>query len=355
MRSYAVFEWGEPLRLLEGSTPEPTGKEVLVRVTAAGVCHSDLHIHEGQYDLGGGSVLRMEDRGLSRPLTMGHETAGIVEAVGPDATGVEIGQQVAVYPWIGCGECDACQLGEEQNCPSPRTLGIYAAGGYSSHLLVPDGKYCLDIGDIPPEVAALYACSGITTYSALKKIDPRVLANEPILIVGAGGLGLMALTILKGLDAHGAIVADIDPVKRDAAMAAGAIATVDPTAPDAVDQVKALSGSGRGLRAAIDLVGNPATANFAIDTFVKGAQLISVGLMGGAFMYPLPYFPMRALTVQGSYVGSLQDMRELMALVRERQIVPPPITKRPLDDASTVLDELRTGQITGRAVLVPES
>lgn len=354
MRSYAVFEWGEPLRPLESPTPEPTGKEVLVRVTAAGVCHSDLHIHEGQYDLGGGEFLRMEDRGIQRPLTMGHETAGIVEAIGPDAAGVTVGQHVAVYPWLGCGECDACQLGEEQNCPDQRTLGIYAAGGYATHLLVPDGKYCLDIGDIPPEVAALYACSGITTYSALKQIDPRVLASEPILIIGAGGLGLMALSIMKGLDARGAIVADIDPTKRDAAQELGALATVDPAAPDAVEQVKALSASGRGLRAAIDLVGNPQTARFAIDTFVKGAQLIAVGLMGGSLTYPLPYFPMRALRIQGSYVGSLQDMRELMELVREKNILPPPITKRPLDDAPLVLDELRAGKITGRAVLVPE-
>jgi len=353
MRSYAVVEWGQPLQPLERPTPEPTGKEVLVRVTAAGVCHSDLHIHEGHYDLGGGKIMTMEDRGLVRPLTMGHETAGIVEAVGPDATGVEVGQQVAVYPWIGCGTCDACELGLEQNCPTPRTLGIVTSGGYATHLLVPDGKYCLDIGNIPPEVAALYACSGITTYSALNKIDPRVLANEPILIIGAGGLGLMALTILQGLGGHGAVVADIDPAKREAALQNGALAAVDPTDPDVVDQIKATSSHGRGLRAAIDLVGNPATAQLAIDSFVKGAHLISVGLMGGLFTFPMPFFPMRALTIQGSYVGSLEEMRQLLALVQEKGIVPPPISKRPLDDAPDVIDELRAGKITGRAVLVP--
>jgi D-arabinose 1-dehydrogenase-like Zn-dependent alcohol dehydrogenase len=355
MRSYAVVEWGQPLQLLERPTPEPQGTEVLVRVTAAGVCHSDLHLHDGHYDLGGGQRLLMEDRGLSRPLTMGHETAGVVEAVGPDATGVTVGQQVAVYPWIGCGTCDACELGEEQNCPKPRTLGIYVSGGYSTHLMVPDGRYCLDIGDIPPEVAALYACSGITTYSTLKKIDPRVLTSEPILIIGAGGLGLMALTILKGMGGHGAIVSDIDPLKREAAMQNGAIATIDPASPDAVEQIKAASASGRGLRAAVDLVGNPATAQLAIDSLVKGGKLIAVGLMGGAITIPLPYLPMRALTIEGNYVGSLNDMRELMALVREKHIAAPPITKRSLDDAPAVIDELRAGKITGRAVLVPGS
>src|SRR5699024_9095498 len=128
-----------------------------------------------------------------------------------------------------------------------------------------------------------------------RKIDPHVLAHEPILITGAGGLGLMALTMMQGMDAHGAIVADIDPAKRDAAMQVGALATIDPAAPNAVEQVKRLSTSGRGLRAAIDLVGNPQTARFAIDSFVKGAQLIAVGLMGGALTFPMPYFPMRAL------------------------------------------------------------
>lgn len=355
MRSYAVFEWGEPLRLLDGPTPEPAGTEVLVRVTAAGVCHSDLHIHEGHYDLGEGKFLRMEERGLERPLTMGHETAGIVEAMGPDATDVKIGQQIAVYPWIGCGHCDVCDLGEEQNCPNPRTLGIYSAGGYSTHLMVPEGKYCLDIGDIPAEVAALYACSGITTYRALKRIDPRVFENEPILLIGAGGLGLMALTLLQEMGGHGAIMADIDPAKRNAAMATGALTTIDPARPDAIEQVKSLSASGRGLRAAVDFVGNPTTAQFAIDTFVKGAQLISIGLMGGALSIPMPYLPMRALSIEGSYVGSLQDMRDLMDMVRERHITAPPISRRPLDDAPAVLDELRTGKVTGRAVLIPES
>ena len=353
MRSYAVVEWGEPLEALEQPTPEPSGTEVLIRVTAAGVCHSDLHLHDGHYDLGGGNRLFMDDRGLKRPLTLGHETAGVVEAIGPEATGLEVGQQVAVYPWIGCGHCDACQLGEEQNCPDPRTLGIYVAGGYATHMIVPESKYCLDIGSIPAEVAALYACSGITTYSTLKKVDPRVLADEPILIIGAGGLGLMALTILKGMGGHGAIVADIDAAKREAALQNGAIAAVDPNASDVVDQIKAASPSGRGLRAAIDLVGNPSTAQLGIDSLVKGGTLIAVGLMGGALTIPLPYLPMRALTIEGNYVGSLQDMKELMDLVRAKHIAPPPISKRPLDDAPAVIDELRAGKITGRAVLVP--
>jgi alcohol dehydrogenase, propanol-preferring len=353
MRSYRVVKWAEPLELQEDPTPVPTGGEVLVRITAAGVCHSDLHIHDGFYDFGSGKTLTNEDRGVSAPITMGHEIAGVVEAMGPDATGLEIGQAVAVYPWIGCGECDACALGEEQDCPHIRTLGIFRNGGYSTHVVVPDARYCLDLGSIPPEVASLYACSGITTFHALKKIDPRVLKEEPILIIGAGGLGLMALTILRGLGGHGAIVSDVSPEKREAALAQGAVAAVDPRDQGVLDQIRKLSVSGRGLRAAIDLVGNPDTLQLAIDALVKGGKVISVGLMGGEITIPTPLFPMKALTIEGSYVGSLQDMKDLMALVEKEGIPAPPISKRPLDDAQLAIDELREGKVTGRTVLVP--
>jgi D-arabinose 1-dehydrogenase-like Zn-dependent alcohol dehydrogenase len=353
MRSYAVTKWAQPLELIERPMPEPTGTEVLVRVTAAGVCHSDLHIHDGYYDLGGDRKLTMEERGMTLPLTMGHETAGVVEAAGPDAGDVEIGASVVVYPWIGCGDCDACALGEEQNCPTPRTLGIRTDGGYATHMLVPHPRYLLELGDLKPENAAPYACSGLTTYSALRKIDPRVLKEEPILIIGAGGLGLMALTVLKALGGRGAIVADIDPAKRDAAMQVGALATVDPAASNVVEQIAALSAYGRGLRAAIDLVGNPATVQLGLDALVKGGKVVVVGLMGGQITLALPLLPSRAATIQGSYVGSLGEMRELMALVREQHMPPPPITTRPLDEAQAAIDDLRAGKVIGRAVLVP--
>jgi propanol-preferring alcohol dehydrogenase len=353
MRSYRVTRWGEPLTLQESPTPVPTGRDVLVRVTAAGVCHSDLHIHDGFYDMGGGKVLRNEDRGVNVPLTMGHEIAGVVEALGLDATGLEVGQAVAVYPWIGCGRCDACALGDEQNCPHIRTLGILTDGGYATHVLVPDARYCLDLGGIPPEVAAPLACSGITTWHALKKIDPRVLSDEPILIIGAGGLGLMALSILRGMGARGAIVSDISPEKREAALAHGALAVVDPSDPDVAEQVRHLSAYGRGLRAAIDLVGNPSTVQLGMDSLVKGGKLVLVGLMGGEITIPTPYLPSRAMTLEGSYVGTLQDMKDLMALVQQQHIPGPPISTRPLDDAQAVIDDLRAGKVTGRAVLVP--
>lgn len=353
MRSYVVKEWGEPLELREQPTPDPQATEVLVRITAAGVCHSDLHIHEGFYDLGNGKRLSNADRGLFPPRVLGHEMAGVIEAIGDAVTDVNIGDEVAVYPWIGCGTCDACALGDEQNCPTPATLGIFHDGGYSTHVLVPNAKYCVPLDGIAPEVAALYTCSGITTFHALKKFDDAILKSEPVLIIGAGGLGMLALTILKGMGGYGAIVADLDPAKRDAALANGALAAVDPRDPDVVAQIKALAPSGRGLRMGIDLVGNPDTLQLAIDSMVKGSTVVAVGLMGGEFTIPTPYLPMRALVIAGSYVGSLQDLKDLMALVRSQNVPPPPIEKHPLDDAQKVLDALRAGKVNGRGVLIP--
>lgn len=353
MRSYVVAEWGQPLELREQPTPKPGPGEVLVRITAAGVCHSDLHIHEGFYDLGGGRRLLNADRGVHPPRTLGHEIAGTVESIGDGVNEITVGDDVAVYPWIGCTECDACALGDEQNCPSPRTLGIITDGGYSSHVVVPDAKYCVPLDGIVPEVAALYACSGITTFHALRKFDDAILKSEPVLIIGAGGLGMMALTILNGMGGFGAIVADIDPDKREASLENGALAAVDPRDPEVLAQIKQHTPSGRGLRMAIDLVGNPDTLQLGIESLVKGGKVVAVGLMGGEFTIPTPYLPMRALTIEGSYVGTLQELRDLMALVRQKNIPPPPIERHPLGDAQKVLDNLREGKVRGRGVLVP--
>ena len=130
MISYDVAQFGAPLRRFERPTPRPQGTEVLVRTLAAGVCHSDLHLWEGGYDLGSAGRLSVADRGVSLPLTMGHEIAGEVGALGPAAAGVTVGGKYLVFPWIGCGECAVCRSGDEQLCLKPRFLGIYRSGGY---------------------------------------------------------------------------------------------------------------------------------------------------------------------------------------------------------------------------------
>ncbi len=339
MLSYDVIDFGAPLKRTDKPTPEPKGTEVLLKTLAAGVCHSDLHIWEGHYDLGGGKKLTVRDRGLVPPLTMGHEIVGEVAAMGPEAKGVKLGDKRLAHPWIGCGSCAVCRRGDEQLCMTPRFLGVQKPGGYADHVLVPHPKYLLDLGKLTPAQAAPYACSGLTAYGALKRVGEVVFREEPILVIGAGGLGLMCLAILKALGGRGAVVADIDAGKREAALKAGALA--------AIDAAKA------PIAAAIDFVGASATARLGIDAIAKGGKYVIVGLFGGDVTLSLPLLPMRAITVQGSYVGSLTELRELLDLVAAGKVAPVPLNTRPLAQANAVLEELKAGRIVGRAVLTP--
>jgi len=351
MISYDVARFGAPLERVERPTPQPAGSEVLLKVLAAGVCHSDIHIRAGEYDLGGGKTLKMGERGVTLPLTMGHETVGEVVALGPKAQGVALGDRRLVFPWIGCGACSVCARGEENLCLKPRTLGVFAPGGFSDHIIVPHPRYLLEIGDLAPEHAAPYACSGLTSFSALRKIDPRVLEREPIMIIGAGGVGLMCLSLYRAMGGPRAIVVDIDPKKRAVALQAGAHAVVDAGAPDAVKQV--IDAAGGAIWAAIDYVGANRTAQLGLDCLVKGGKLIVVGLFGGEIALSLPLIPLRAITIQGSYVGNLAELRDLMSLLRRTKVEPIPIACRALDQAQATLVDLEHGRLIGRTVLQP--
>ena len=350
MRSFQICTCGEPLQCNEQPTPKPAGTEVLLKVLAAGVCHSDLHLSDGYFDLGGGKKLNIVDRGMKLPVTLGHENVGEVVAFGPDARGVKIGDRRLVYPWMGCGNCGVCKRGDEQLCIKPSSIGVFRPGGYSDHLMVPHPRYLFDIGDIPPERAAPLACSGVTTYSALKKVG-STLTTDPVVIVGAGGLGLMCLALHKAMGGHSAVVVDINVGKRDAAKKAGAAAVIDGGAPDAAKQV--IAATGGGAWAVIDLVGSSSTAKIGIDSLIKGGGLILVGLYGGDITMSLPPFPMRAITIQGSYTGSLTETAELIELVKRTGLPPVPVATRRLDEVNAVLSELRAGKVIGRVVLTP--
>jgi D-arabinose 1-dehydrogenase-like Zn-dependent alcohol dehydrogenase len=350
MKSYDLCSCGAPLELIERPTPEPRGTEVLLRVLAAGVCHTDLHVWDGYYDLGSGKRLLMADRGVKLPLTMGHENVGEVVAVGPDARGAEVGDRRVVFPWIGCGRCAVCQRGEDNLCPAPQYVGIFRAGGYGDHLLVPHPRCLFELGALPAEKAAPLACSGLTTYGALKKVGPA-LQRDPILVIGAGGLGLMCLSLLRAMGGRGAIVVDIDPAKREAALRAGALAAVDGAGPDAAKRIA--DAAGTALYAAIDLVGASSTVQLGMSALAKGGKLIVVGLFGGDLPISVALLPLRAMTLQGSYVGTPAELAELLALVRREGMPEIPITTRPLAEANDALRDLRAGKLLGRAVLVP--
>lgn len=350
MKSYEVCECGAPLRLREQATPEPAGTEVLLEVTAAGICHSDIHFWEGIYDIGGGNVMRLADRGLKLPLTLGHENVGRVVAVGPEAVGVNLGDERLVYPWIGCGTCMVCRRGDEQLCLKPQFVGAFRPGGFSDHLMVPHPRYLIDYGDLTPEQAAPLACSGVTAYGALKKFGD-LLKSEPVVVIGAGGVGLMALAILRAMKARGAVVVDIDARKREAAMQAGALAVVDGRAADAAAQIQAIVND--RIWAVVDFVGSGSTVKLGTDLLTKGGQLVVVGLFGGEITMPTPYIPMRAMTIQGSYTGSLPDLNELIGLLRTSPMPYMPVEVRPLDSVNRSLHDLKDGNVIGRVVLAP--
>src|ERR1700690_4573378 len=331
MKSFQVTDFNAPLKEVDVPTPQPAGTQVLIKVKAAGLSHSDLHIGEGGYDPGHGrKPLSLKDRGVSLPRTMGHETVGEVVAFGPDAKAdrgdLRVGDVALVYPWLGCGKCATCLAGDENMCLKPNSIGVYCDGGYADHMTVPHLKYLLDLKGLDPVTAAPYACSGVTTYSALKKVEKDFAT--PIVIFGAGGLGLMALSLLKAMGGKGAIVVDIDARKREAAQKAGALATVDGGAADALEQLTKKAGG--PIRAVIDLVGNPKTTQLGFACLSKGGKLGIVGLFGGGATWALPLIPIKAITIQGSYVGNLRDPAGSLDLVRATKTAPSPGPPMPL-------------------------
>jgi len=349
MRMFQVCVCGQPLQCNEAPTPEPKGSEILLKILAAGVCHSDLHLADGWFDLGGGKKLSLADRGMKLPVTLGHENVGEVVAVGPDAKSVKIGARILAHPWIGCGICGPCSRGEENLCRTMRSLGVFTNGGYADYMIVPHPRYLFDIGELDSTRAAPLACSGVTTFGALKKVP--TIKTEPTVIIGAGGLGLMCQALHKMMGGHSAIVIDTDPVKRAAAKKAGAAHVVDGGAPNASQQIIDITNG--GAWAVIDLVGSSQSARIGYESLIKGGKYIIVGLYGGDLTVSLPPIPMRAQTIQGSYVGSLPEMKELIELVKSKGLPPVPVATRPLKDVNAVMDQLRAGKVVGRVVLTP--
>lgn len=350
MRCYCVMHHGQPLQMVEKDVPTPSGTEVLLRVKAAGLCHTDLHLWEGFYDLGGGKRLNLSDRGIKPPLVLSHEICGEVVSCGSAVESVPVGMRCLVHPWIGCGECAACLRGEENICTKGRALGVAKPGGFAEYVLVPHPRYLIDIEGLNEAEAAPLACAGVTTYSAIKKFGQRI-QFEPVLIIGAGGLGLMAIEVLKALGAKGAIVADIDPLKLDAAASAGALMTVDSRDPDAAHKIMSYTDGGAG--AVLDLVGATSTVTLAIQCARRGGHIVVCGLMGGDVTISLPTLPMRPLCIEGSYVGTLNELRELVTLVRRSGMKSIPVTRRPMTEINQAMDDLHQGKVVGRTVLAP--
>ena len=353
MISYQIIEHGRPLQKVVTQTPKPQGSEVLVRVTRSGVCHSDLHIWDGYFDLGGGKRFLVKDRGCVPPFTLGHEPFGVVEALGPSVSraskGVKVGQKRIVYPWIGCGKCEVCKAGKDNHCVTgPRYLGVMRPGAYSTHVLIPDAKYLVDASGIDESFAATLACSALTAYSAVQKL-PELGPKDWVAVLGCGGLGLIGISVLRAKGIRNIIGCDIDQAKLSAAGRQGARQTLDTRSPIAIQALQQLA-EGR-LAGAIDFVGMPATASLGIGALKKGGRYVICGLYGGELTLSLPPIAQRALSIVGSYVGDLQELKEVVALAKKKKLKPLPVETRPANQVNASLEELKAGRVLGRIVL----
>ena len=330
--------------------PVPQGEEVLVKIEAAGVCHSDVHIRAGYFDLGGGRRLTAEKFGSKLPMTMGHEIAGTVAALGPQAVAPEAGTRVVVYPWIGCGVCSHCLEQRDTDCEAQRSLGVRSDGGFSEYVLVPKGRYVIPVGNVDLKLAATYACSGLTAYGALKKMPP-MSSSDRMLIIGAGGLGLASIAIAPLVTAAQIVAADIDPAKLEAAARQGAHVVFDTRTDEAAAALKL--GAGGPIRGVIDFVGSRETAELALAVAVKGTVIVIVGMMGGSLEISLALLSPRNLTIRGSHVGTLDELKALLQFSEEGRLPPIPLTTRPMDQINDILDDLDARRLIGRVVVVP--
>lgn len=347
-RSFRITKFGEPLQLQCEDIPQVSGSEVLLKISGCGVCHSDLHIADGYFDLGNGRTTPIGKGDKNLPFTPGHEIVGEIAAIGSEATGVAIGERRIIYPWIGCSraDCSLCSRGQEHMCGG-RAIGVMSHGGFSNYIVVPDPRYLVSFDGIPDSTAATYACSGLTAYGSLKKVG-RLSEADPLVIIGAGGVGLAAIALAKEVNGVAPIVVEIDSSKSQAAIEAGAVSVIDPSAQDAGRIFVKKTG---GAAAVVDFVGSESSAKFATTILRRTGKLLIVGLFGGTFQMPVSFFPLLGLTIEGTQVGTLQDLKELVKLGQRGLFRAVPVASRPMAEANDVLQDLRDRKILGRVVL----
>jgi alcohol dehydrogenase, propanol-preferring len=351
MKAARIVNVNEPLQVQDVQTPKPKDSQILVKVQSVGVCHSDVHVWEGYYEGISGQQLKTTDRGVKYPLTPGHEIAGIVDSLGEQVEGFSKYEKVLVYPWVGEGMCPACKIGQENLCDKPRSLGIYRDGGYAEYVLVPNYKYLVKIGDdMDTDITAPLACAGLTAYGAIKNANLK--PDDNVVIVGTGGLGLMAIQLAKAVTGARIIAMDIDDKKLEVAKKEGADIIVNSKKEDPVKAIMELTGK-LGADAVIDFVNATKTVETDMQFLRRRAKLLLVGLFGGELKLSLVTMPTRAYKIIGSYTGSLEDMVELVSLAK-RGVIKQVVSKTfKLNQAGEALQMLKDGKIVGRGVINP--
>ncbi len=331
------------VRILEVEKPSPKGDEVLIKIGGAGVCHSDLHIiHDG--------ILGPNPK----PFTLGHENAGWVEAMGDTVTGFKVGDAVLVYgPW-GCGHCKPCQASKENYCDhqseNPFGGGLGLNGGMATHMLVPSARLLAPIGDLDPVMAAPLTDAALTPYAAIKRSFEKLSPDAYVVVFGIGGLGHMALQILKAITAATVIAGDISAEKLAWATKNGADHVVNTTAKDVVQQILKITGVKKAA-VVLDFVGINATLQIAQRVVGLDGDLTVIGLGGGHLDFHAAAAPY-GTRISTPYWGSRVELLEVIALARQG-LININVERFPMADALEVYDKLAKGKINGRAVLVP--
>ncbi len=347
----------------------PTG--VLVKVRAAGVCHTDLHLWQGFFALGKGQKISFADRpGFGYPRVPGHEIAGVVAALGSQAENdseLKLGDRVAVYPWIGCEECGICKAGDSHLCAGlTKQLGFNVDGGYSEYVTLPHHKFVIKVpAEVTDEVAAMVPCSVLTAYSAIERCAPTIERvgrwgmELVVVVIGLGGLGQWALKLLRNRVPLARIVGiDISSQKLEFIEKEGLVDSAflfdssKPTTELVADYLSKFDQ--QKPHVVLDFVDCTETFNFGRSLLYKGGCMVLIGLLGGAGEIPLPPVVLNVHTIAGIHVGSLSQLQGLMELVKEHSIKPPPISTYSLKEGGQALEDLRDGRILGRAVLKME-
>lgn len=343
MKALQLVAWGQPAQLVEVPVPEPGPGEVVIRVAAAGACHSDLHLMDWP---AGQLPWRL-------PFTLGHENAGYVHALGAGVTGLTRGDAVVVHgPW-GCGHCAPCRLGRENYCARAGEVGTAGGGlgldgGMAAYQRIPSARHLVPIGDLDPIVAAPLADAGLTPYHAIRSARDQLVPGATAVVIGAGGLGQMAIWLLRATSAVQVIAVDRDPRALERALACGAHAGVRADA-DAAAAIRARAGG--GAQVVLDMVGSDETLALGARALAAEGRLVIIGLGLGTLpvnFFALPY----GAQVATSYWGTVTELMELVALAGTGPL-PLALERFPLDHALEAYQRLRRGEIRGRAVIVP--
>ena len=344
MKAYQLTAWQTPPEMREVPMPEPGPGEVLLKVGGAGACHSDLHLMEwpeGQLD-------------FDLPFTLGHENAGWVEALGAGVEGLEEGEAVVVQgPW-GCGRCRSCRLSAENYCERQAEIGAFGGGlgldgGMAEYMLVPHARLLVPLGDLDPRDAAPLSDAALTPYHAVKRSLGLLVPGSTAVVIGVGGLGHMAVQILRALSPAQVIAVDTSADKLRLARDVGADEAIE-AGDGAADAIRELTG-GLGAELVIDMVGANDTLALSSGVVRFESHLTVVGLAGGTFEFGFGALPFECqLTLP--YWGSGVELTEVLELARAGKIRSH-VERFPLERAEEAYERMRQGSLDGRAVICP--